>query len=89
SELRKVAPDMPLLRQAQALSTAADVYLKLGDPDSAEKVVSEGFKVAEKLLERDLNPEDPNQGLKAWWPSADAYRRFVEVPDKDLAAQHA
>ena len=82
SELRKVAPDMPLLRQAQALSTAADVYLKLGDPDSAEKVVSEGFKVADKLLERDLNPEDPNQGLKAWWPSADAYRRFVEVQTK-------
>jgi hypothetical protein len=82
SELRKVVADMPLLRQAQALSTAADVYLKLGDPDSAEKVVSEGFKVADKLLERDLNPEDPNQGLKAWWPSADAYRRFVEVQTK-------
>lgn len=82
SELRKIVPDMPLLRQAQALSIAADIYLKLGDPDSAEKVVSEGFKVADKLLEKDLNPEDPNQGLKAWWPSADAYRRFVEVQTK-------
>ncbi|HEX7289186.1 MAG TPA: hypothetical protein VF532_23580 [Candidatus Angelobacter sp.] len=82
SELRKIVPDMPLGMQSPALSTAASVYLEMGDSDSAAKIVSEGFKVAEKLLEKDLDPEDPNKALKAWWPSADAYRRFVEVQTK-------
>jgi hypothetical protein len=82
ADLRKIVPDMPLGMQPTALSTAASVYLEMGDSDSAGKVVSEGFKVAEKLLEKDLDPEDPNKALKAWWPSADAYRRFVEVQTK-------
>lgn len=82
SELRKIVGDMPLGAQAQSLQTAANLYLELGDREGAEKSVSEGFKVADKLLEKDLNPDDPNQGLKAWWPSADAYRRFVEVQTK-------
>jgi hypothetical protein len=82
SELRKVVPDMPLGLQAQSLDVAANIYLEMGDSSSASKVVGEGFKVAEKLLEKDLDPEDPNKALKAWWPSADAYRRFVDVQTK-------
>jgi hypothetical protein len=82
SELRKIVPDMPLGGQAQALHSAANLYIEMGDKDTAEKVVGEGFKVADKLLEKDLNPDDPNQGLKAWWPSTDAYRRFLEVQTK-------
>jgi tetratricopeptide (TPR) repeat protein len=82
SELRKIVPDMPLAGQAQALQSAANAYLKMGNTESAEKAVSEGLKVADKLLEKDLDPEDPNQALKAWWPSADAYRKFVEVQTK-------
>jgi hypothetical protein len=82
SELRKIVPDMPLSTQAQSLHSAANLYLDLGDTESAKKVVAEGFQVAEKLLEKDLNPEDPNMSLKAWWPSADAYRRFVEMQTK-------
>jgi hypothetical protein len=81
-ELRKAVPDMPLELQAQSLDTAAKLYLEMDDASSAAKVVSEGFKVAEKLLEKDLDPEDPNKALKAWWPSADAYRRFVDVQTK-------
>lgn len=82
SDLRKIVPDMPLGGQAQALHRAANLYLTMGDTDGAEKVIAEGFKVAEKLLEKDLNPDDPNQAIKAWWPSADAYRRFLEVQTK-------
>jgi hypothetical protein len=82
SELRKILPDMPTAMQVQSLHSAANLYVEMGDTDSAQNVVSEGFKIADKLLEKDLNPEDPNLGLKAWWPSADAYRRFVEVQTK-------
>jgi hypothetical protein len=82
SDLRKIIPDLPLRLQAQYLSSAGDIYLQMDEKGNAEKVVNEGFKVAEKLLENDVNPDNPNQALKAWWPSADAYRRFVEVQTK-------
>jgi len=82
SELRKMVGDLKPSLQPQYLSTAADIYLQMGDKASAEKTVSEGFKIAEKMLENDENPDNPNKALKAWWPSADAYRRFVEVEAK-------
>jgi len=82
SELRKLAADLPLRSQAQYLSSAASLYLQMDEKDNADKIVGEGFKVAEKLLEIDTNADDPNTALKAWWPSTDAYRRFVEVESK-------
>jgi len=81
-ELRKSVPDMPLAVQAQYLHSAINIYTQLGDLDSAERTISAGIKLADKLLEKDLNPEDPNKALKAWWPSTDAYRRFVEAQTK-------
>ncbi|HLW51602.1 MAG TPA: hypothetical protein VKW06_02065 [Candidatus Angelobacter sp.] len=81
-ELRRVVVDLPPRTQAQYLAGAADLYLQMEARENAEKVVGEGFKVAEKLLLEDTDPESPNQALKAWWPSTDAYRRFVEVETK-------
>ena len=34
------------------------------------------------MLAKDTDANDPNKALKAWWPSADAYRRFVEIQTK-------
>ncbi len=82
TELRKVIVELPPRSQAQYLSSAADLYLQMEDKDKADKVVSEGFKVADRLLEIDTNPDSPNEALKAWWPSTDAYRRFVEAETK-------
>jgi hypothetical protein len=82
SELRKMVGDLKPNLQAEYLSTAAGIYLQMGDKENAEKTVSEGFKIADKMLENDVNPDNPNKALKAWWPSADAYRRFVEVEAK-------
>ncbi|HEV2992596.1 MAG TPA: hypothetical protein VG759_29460, partial [Candidatus Angelobacter sp.] len=72
-------PDLAPRNQIEALSTAARIYLKIGEKESAQAVVLEGFKAAEKMLAKDTDANDPNKALKAWWPSADAYRRFVEV----------
>jgi len=82
SEVRKMVADIMPSLQARYLATAADIYLKMGAKENAEKAVNEGFKIADKMLENDMNPDNPNQALKAWWPSADAYRRFVEVEAK-------
>jgi hypothetical protein len=79
TELRKAITGLPPQQQAQYLSSAASLYLQMDDKDNADKVVSEGFKVAEKLLEQDTNPDSPNEALKAFWPSTDAYRRFVQL----------
>src|SRR5947209_4366182 len=81
-ELRKLLPDLPLQLQIHYLASAANMYLKLNDQESAEKAVTEGFKLADKVLEKDNNPDKPNSALKAWWPSVDAYRRFIEVETK-------
>ncbi|MBZ5533324.1 MAG: hypothetical protein LAO20_17990 [Acidobacteriia bacterium] len=82
SELRKAIKDLPLGNQARHLATAANLYLQMEDVDRAEDVVGEGLSVAGKMLDIDINPDDPNKALKAWWPSADAYRQFVEIETK-------
>ncbi|OAI57747.1 hypothetical protein AYO50_00805 [Acidobacteria bacterium SCGC AG-212-P17] len=82
AELRKSIQDLQPRLQAKYLSSAAKMYLEMDDKDRAEDVVHEGLKVAAKMLDEDINPDDPNKALKAWWPSADAYRQMVEVETK-------
>jgi hypothetical protein len=82
SELRKIAGDIPGPGRARYLAATADLYLQMDEKANAEKTIAEGFAAAAKLLESDLNPDNPNTGLKAWWPSADAYRRFIEIEAK-------
>jgi hypothetical protein len=81
-ELRKIAADLPLQARVQSLASAADLYLEMNEKENAEKTIAEGFEVAARMLENDANANDPNTGLKAWWPSADAYRRFIEIEAK-------
>lgn len=81
-ELRKITEEMPAQSQIVYVASAANLYLELGDQETAEKMVSDGFKAAEKMLEKDNDPDDPNKALKAWWPSTDAYRRFIEIETK-------
>ena len=82
AELRKTITDLPMRDQFTYISHAADIYLQMDDKDKAEDVVSDGLAVAAKLLDHDINPDDPNKALKAWWPSTDAYRRLVEIETK-------
>jgi hypothetical protein len=82
ADLRKAITDLPLRDQFKFISSAADIYLQMDDKDKAEDVVSEGSSVAAKLLDGDINPDNPNKALKAWWPSTDAYRRLVEIETK-------
>ena len=81
-ELRKSLEGLPLRDQANYLAAAADLYLQLGDKDAAERALGEGMKIAEKLFQQDSDGNDPNQALKAYWPSADAWLRFVGIANK-------
>jgi hypothetical protein len=82
AELRNTIKDLPPRDQMKFISSAANIYLQMDDKDKAEDVVGEGLSSAGKLLDSDLNPDDPNKALKAWWPSTDAYRRLVEIETK-------
>ncbi|HEY2913458.1 MAG TPA: hypothetical protein VGK21_08870, partial [Candidatus Angelobacter sp.] len=82
AELRKAVTELPMRDQFMYISHAADIYLQMDDKDKADDVVSDGLGVAAKLLDHDVNPDDPNKALKAWWPSTDAYRRLVEIETK-------
>jgi len=82
ADLRKAITDLPLRDQFKYISSAADIYLQMDDKDKAEDVVNDGLGVAARLLDHDINPDDPNKALKAWWPSTDAYRRLVEIETK-------
>ena len=82
AELRKTIQDMPPRDQMRFISSAANMYLQMDDKDKVDDVVGEGLSTAAKLLEIDVNPDDPNKALKAWWPSTDAYRRLIEIETK-------
>lgn len=80
SELLKLVPSVQQdFRKAGFLEQAGDDYLKLGDTDSAKKVVDQGLKVAEELYSTDTDANDPNQAFKAEWPSTSTWARFVAL----------
>ncbi len=63
--MRKTITDLPLQQQIQFLSSAANTYLQMGEQESVEKLVAEGFKIADKLLEKDIDPDDPEYGIES------------------------
>lgn len=79
-ELMKIIPSIQRdIVQFDMLAGAGDDYLKLGNTESAKKVVDQGFRLAEKLYATDTDADDPNQAFKAMWPSTSAWRRFVAL----------
>ncbi len=78
-ELRKSSQQLKPQQQVRYFAAAAKGYVQLGEMESAQKTVSEGMKVADDLLVQDKNADDPNKAMKAWWPSVDGYRQFLEI----------
>jgi len=78
-ELRKASVDLKLQQRVRFLAASAKGYVQLGETESAQKALNEGMKVSDQLLEQDKNADDPNKALKAWWPSVDGYRQFIEI----------
>jgi hypothetical protein len=56
---------------------AIDIASMMRDLDLAGKLLKLGLQQAEQLRTKDLDPDDPNQALEAWWPSSAAAARLV------------
>jgi hypothetical protein len=68
--------------QGFALDQVATVYLQLGDPDNARKIIQRELKVADNLYVKDADAGDPNQAFKAWWPSTSLWRKTITTAAK-------
>jgi hypothetical protein len=100
-ELHKSLADLSLVQQARLIIALGEVFLQLGDSESTRETVKDGLKIAEKLYARDTDITDPNQVIKAKWPSANAWWQLVslaarispafasqvlaEIPDQEIA----
>ena len=100
-ELHKSLADLSLVQQARLIITLGEMFLELGDAESAHEIVKDGLKIAEKLYACDSEIADPNQVIKARWPCANAWWRLVslaarispafasqvlaEIPDPEIA----
>lgn len=74
----KLGPDMQLM----AARAAADVYVILGDNDSAKKQIERGISLANTVYKQESNADDPNLALKAYWTATDSYRALLRQAGK-------
>jgi hypothetical protein len=81
NELIKIQDEVPLDAIAN-LTNVPKIYLDLGDTDGAEKALKSSLKAAEKVYGHDTDAEDPNKAFKGTWPSADMWRKCVQVAAK-------
>ena len=84
------------------LGEMPQIYLDVGDGNDAKKALKPILKAAEKIYAHDVDADDPNKAFKGTWPSADLWRKCVqiaakissgyaeeimaEIPDADIAA---
>ena len=105
SALRQLLETLPQLdpqQQVLPARAAATLYLGMGEAGEARKTIEKALESAAKLYKQDTDADDPNQALKAYWPSASAYvgllrvaaemapdwalEQLKEVPDDDIRA---
>ena len=73
---------VPALDKADYLARIADLEIKEKETDSAVETIHSGLQVADELLGVDENSDDPNQAIKAYWPSTHVWRIFIELADR-------
>src|SRR6266850_222430 len=81
-ESRKNLEGIQPFQQGRSLTEATQLYLKLGEIESAKKTLQELLKTAERAYAADTNADDPNQAFKGQWPSA-----FLWLASVRLAAR--
>jgi hypothetical protein len=70
------------LEKADYLARVAALEIKETETDSAVDTIHSGLQVADELMGVDENSDDPNQAIKAYWPSTHVWRIFIELADR-------
>lgn len=65
--------DAKLDRQPEYYTSAAGIFVLIGDPASAKDAVEKGLGSAAQLYKQDTDSDDPNTAFEAFWPSTNAY----------------
>src|SRR5260221_337226 len=65
--------------QVFQLAEAARLSLELGDVDRAKSALESAASKANDAVKKDENSDDPNQALKAYWPSAVAWQDLLHI----------
>jgi hypothetical protein len=81
-EVRKDLDSYSPLMRADALIQEAEIYLSMEANDSAQKVLEDAAKEAEKLFASEADDRDPNVAFKGTWPSASLWWRCVQLATK-------
>ncbi len=69
-------------RAVELYENAADLYLRLEEPQSARKAIEKGAGLVEKVRKQDTDSDDPNKALKVFWPSTAAWVRLAQLASK-------
>jgi len=79
---QELLPKIPLLEQMPTITEIASLYVRLGDKESAEKVIELGTKTAAEVFKQETDADDPNLAPKAYWVSTNAWRNLVDASYK-------
>lgn len=60
-------------------SEGMEIAKDMGEVDLAVKLFQSGMEQVDKLRDEDIDSDNPNLALKAWWPSVNAYWRLVRA----------
>jgi len=82
ADMVKATSELEAREQALQLVEVAKLYLKLDDDDNAKKALDSATSRANDAIKADTNAEDPNQALKAYWPSAAAWQSILRTAQK-------
>jgi hypothetical protein len=102
AELLKLAGQMNPADSGSTLVRIAGIFLALDEPEKAKGPLESAQRVAEVLYARDTDISDPNQVMKAFWPSTHlwwglirasaeispqaAERVIASIPDPEIRA---
>jgi hypothetical protein len=81
-ELVKSADGLDPADKVDFYVDAARHYIKLEDNEEAQKLLEKCQSFANDAIHKDSNADNPNKALKAYWPSANSWRKIVQTANQ-------
>jgi hypothetical protein len=60
-------------RQPDYYASSANIFILMGNPESAKDAIEKGLDSSAQLYKQDTDSDDPNTAFEAFWPSTNAY----------------